>query len=926
MTITADQLAKARESGYTDAEILDHLGSQYDDKIKTARDAGYQDSEILAHLAKAQTPAPTKAPELADRTIGNVAGAVGLGAIGSAGSVAAAIRDEFPEQYRHAAPKAPTPVPTQAGIPNITITGSEPPPNLHGGEKWTYKGTGVHIPGAQMEKASLDTAKQMAHTVGRGGELAGGKIINGVMVGPQTAAERIAGQAAETISNPSMWDRAKAAAKGLASSDTVKSINRNVGNVLHGATSPFGVRALSGALSGASAGYQAADAAQRLMDPNQGVIRGLVSGIGALGSGATLSRMPAFMLPGMAASIAAPYINKKLDEWAAEHPEAAKRLHLAEGGSIPEIPKMAGGGKADLLFQAIKSAKQLGREAGYVHDIVPTHKFSTPKQISIQDLQGKTLVGVPGDRTLTGHEVRAVNRVPLSKPVEQQGGPMYGLRQQDLGNPYFWASNDAAAIGLQNKARRAQQQHGSDVFGMYTAMAPDAGNYALHTTETLLNQIPAMNPRKKDIAAFDKMIRQQYPSFAGVTDPDVLEQLARDSKMRKFLAERLNKTTVAEQYGMPSGEATIHAITEPELRNVPVGNTGFTVGRLHPEKELTPNIDVTHGTYNTNIPGEFQGQMIAQLPWQMYFPEAAAQIARNPKQAPHAWGTFKMGDYNQPVTQELVDKIAPLEESILAGKQNMAEGGVVNMDKGGLASLAKKALRKYGVGVGLTAPFAAEAGQEAAKGNIGSVADLASGFLPAPAMAAYMGLSPSETAPMHMDQYPGRQGTNPLAGSGSVMENYVPGMAGGGDVLKAIKKAAGVGSRTIEGSPHTYPPIAEGPWMRDYQPATRPEPGFKFPVLEAGAPTDQPYLVKQGSTYTAANVPMPSEQRIQQMGLKNALATQSHPALREAQDRSILALMDQKRMNYIQNILKSDPSTSMEELLQMYPRYETWMR
>lgn len=881
MALTAEQIAEARSEGYTDAEILQHYAASQGIDLKAAKDEGYSDSEILSHISGADIApqekevvgTPQDAGTLTNPELTATLGA-GAGAVYSAKTIPVKAARALGTAFADRMPKAPTtPSPSMYTTPS-GINVEQTPGGLH--------------PGA-VGNAQFNIEQQQANALRQnmpsGFEQRGtSRIIT--PVGMQEPAAALGGA------------RQPSAGMGSVMQNAAKKAAPVVGGSLRTA-------ATSNPVAGAMAGYNLQQGLNRYRE-------GDVGGAAIGGAGTVASLLP--KMKGRAGLI------KPIVGGGAALLNAVRDIPAA-------IPHYAGGGKTDLLFQAIKSAKQLAREAGYVHDVVPTHKFSTPKQISIQDLQGKTLVGVPGDRTLTGHEVRAVNRVPLSKPVEQQGGPMYGLRQQDLGNPYFWASNDAAAIGLQNKARRAQQQYGNDVFGLYTAMAPNAGNYALHTTETLLNQIPAMNPRKKDIAAFDKIIRERYPSFAGVTDPDVLEQLARDSKMRKFLAERLNKTTVAEQYGMPSGEATIHAITEPALRNVPVGNTGFTVGKLHPEKELTPNIDVTHGTYNTNIPGEFQGQMIAQLPWQMYFPEAAAKIASNPRQAgPNAWGTFKMGDFNQPVTQELVDKIAPLEEAILAGKQNKAEGGVVNMEKGGLAALAKKALRKYGVGLGLTAPFATEAGQEATKGNYGSMADLASGFLPAPAMAAYMSLSPSETAPMHMDQYPGRQGTDPLAGTGSVMQGYVPGMAAGGDALKALKKLAGVGSRTIEGSPHTYPPIAEGPWMRDYQPATRPEPGFKFPVLEAGAPTDQPYLVKQGSTYTAANVPMPSEQRIQQMGLKNALATQTHPALREAQDRSILALMDQKRMNYIQNILKSDPSTSMEELLQMYPRYETWMR
>ena len=87
--------------------------------------------------------------------------------------------------------------------------------------------------------------------------------------------------------------------------------------------------------------------------------------------------------------------------------------------------------------------------------------------------------------------------------------------------------------------------------------------------------------------------------------------------------------------------------------------------------------------------------MIAQLPWEYYFPDVAKKIAQNPAQAPHAWGTFKMGDFNQPVTQELVDKIAPIEEMVKSASEDFgkaAGGSAQHFETGGLA-VAKAALK-----------------------------------------------------------------------------------------------------------------------------------------------------------------------------------------------------------------------------------------
>jgi hypothetical protein len=59
-----------------------------------------------------------------------------------------------------------------------------------GGENWTKSLTGVDVPNAQMNKGSLDTAQRMAATVGRGGELAGGRITeSGIMLPPDRNAK-----------------------------------------------------------------------------------------------------------------------------------------------------------------------------------------------------------------------------------------------------------------------------------------------------------------------------------------------------------------------------------------------------------------------------------------------------------------------------------------------------------------------------------------------------------------------------------------------------------------------------------------------------------------------------------------------------------------------------------------------------------------
>ncbi len=428
-------------------------------------------------------------------------------------------------------------------------------------------------------------------------------------------------------------------------------------------------------LGGGMAGYQGADAYNRAQ---RGDVPGaVVSGVGSAGSAASTllgKKHPIARIGGLGVGLLAPVINRAIDAQSAPEEKAM-------GGPVGYAKGKAVKGGLEAVKKALspagKSGAQIAREASYVHDVRPSHKFSETTPLSIQDLQGSVLVGVPGDRSLTGHTLYSVNGVPLVKPTELFGGPRYGQRKADLGENAFWASQQGAASAFQNKVAKAAQETGMPVHGIYTAMAPDSSNYALHHTEALLNQLGSLNPRKKDVQAFDKIIRSEHPAFFGLNDPDVMEQLRMNPEMRKLIAERLNKRSVSEVLGLPSGEATTHAITEPRLRDVATGTTGFSVGKLDPHAKLSIDVAGDHPTYNTKIPGEFRGEMIAQLPWQDYFPDVAKQIALNPKQAPHAFGTFKMGQFYQPVNQELVDRIAPIEEMIRKGA-NKAKGGQIN--------------------------------------------------------------------------------------------------------------------------------------------------------------------------------------------------------------------------------------------------------
>jgi hypothetical protein len=84
----AAKVKQAKEAGYSDDEIFQHLGQSqgFADKLKQARDAGYSDAEIRQHFGIGAAPAQQKAPASAQAkeqafTVGNPGGMVSPGNI-----------------------------------------------------------------------------------------------------------------------------------------------------------------------------------------------------------------------------------------------------------------------------------------------------------------------------------------------------------------------------------------------------------------------------------------------------------------------------------------------------------------------------------------------------------------------------------------------------------------------------------------------------------------------------------------------------------------------------------------------------------------------------------------------------------------------------------------------------------------------------
>ena len=339
---------------------------------------------------------------------------------------------------------------------------------------------------------------------------------------------------------------------------------------------------------------------------------------------------------------------------------------------------------------ADKTQKQFQREKTLPVDVRPTGEERVPKLVDIEKLKGEVMIGIPGDPTLTGKSLYGVGDVKLGSPSPQHGGPQYGLYSDDA----FWASGLGAARRVQNLAKEAGEQYDAPVSGKYIMMGPDSINYAQHFADANLQAIDLSKMTKRQIEQFNKLIRfgnpnsGPRPSFPGIEDKEsAYLHMAMDPELRKHFNELMQKNTVTEALNLPSGNDIRFAITEPSLRDLETGVTGFSIGRMRPEISSKDLPLSTHPTYTHDIPGEFMGQSRFPIPYELSFPDTLKSIRENPAQAPHEFGSLKMVGPRQTIDQQMIDEIKAYEERMkqLTGKKaggavRKAEGGEITAD------------------------------------------------------------------------------------------------------------------------------------------------------------------------------------------------------------------------------------------------------
>jgi hypothetical protein len=332
----------------------------------------------------------------------------------------------------------------------------------------------------------------------------------------------------------------------------------------------------------------------------------------------------AFTAPGRAYSGSDPTFNPQ--------EEAANFAMNVMGGGIG-ASRVAPAPAGSLGMNVIGPKKQALIDAGFYHPIGGGKKLPMPvgdmkftavenvpkvdqRVISPESMQGGTLVPAIGDRTAAGAMLYDVGGHPLTSPVQLEGGADFMRTHAPYGSA--WASDKGVITALSKKVREAGER--GDVYMPHVAMSHTSGDFSKMMSDALLEQMKSSTISKTAKLEFDRNMRRVRPEWKGIDHPKALDQLNSNGAVRTAFVAEANLDQFANR-GFPNVAQTRVAITDPNLMNVPMHSSGYTVAKMNPEGLVISNPVAPHSTYSTQLGGQYAGGFAQPVPRDIMFPD-----------------------------------------------------------------------------------------------------------------------------------------------------------------------------------------------------------------------------------------------------------------------------------------------------------------
>lgn len=372
-----------------------------------------------------------------------------------------------------------------------------------------------------------------------------------------------------------------------------------------------------------------------------------------------------------------PYGMKSVPLGAGLKPSAVLSDGWADGLSGPLLAQASKYRKALEESPAFRRREML-REQGGTEFTEPAI-LAPERLMSPEDLyrMKAVLVPVAGDTSLANRTYTKVNGVPLSRPVEVQGGFDYGRTPFAIENGLGWASQQGPAQAKQNNFDVAARETGRQPVGVGFAMNPaDSINFSTPVVEMIGAQLDALRPTKEAKRMFNKEVAKKGGAgFVGIDSPDFLPQMLGidgypnhgAGALRKAVAQAGSMKGI-EGLGFASYDDIRDAMTSPLLRSASVGDSGLMMFSAAPGAPLVEGAN--HNSYSHGIQGKYLGGLGVSIPGEVFWQRPYADALKKKNKAGNlfsheeAIGDIKMGHRWQVADQQWLDSVMPVFDEL----------------------------------------------------------------------------------------------------------------------------------------------------------------------------------------------------------------------------------------------------------------------
>ena len=318
-----------------------------------------------------------------------------------------------------------------------------------------------------------------------------------------------------------------------------------------------------------------------------------------------------------------------------------------------------------------------------------------------EDMMDRLLIANRGDPSDIGL-LRMVGGQDVGE-VPVQGG--YRFSQQNADQGLGWASSRDIAKSAHNRQIKMAKDSKKEPLAVYNRMGDDSTNFSTPPAKSLMTQVNQLPLSKRDKAAFDAELRDKYPQWVGLDDPNAMDQLMGQGgfksigKMRTAFTKIMSKADYRDK-GFPIYRETIDAVNDKALSGTELGDAGMSMYTPRIDEAIRP-ID-THLSYDSGMPGDYYGGLEQSVPFRVMMPDVYNSLRKEmtkpkassgnvPKPFSHnqaiVAANIRGKNVGQPTDQKWLDNIRTYLET---GKSlySRPEAGLLAAGAAGAASMS----------------------------------------------------------------------------------------------------------------------------------------------------------------------------------------------------------------------------------------------